>query len=241
MKYMGSKNRHANEILSIVLKNRKPGQWYVEPFVGGANLIDKVSGNRMGADIDADLILMWDAVSKGWIPPQVITEDDYMRLRNDCEMMIPLRGYAAFALSYGGKKWGGWCRDSLNKRNYVDESYRSALLQFPKLKDVIFKCCSYDQLQIPDQSIIYCDPPYFNTTKYKHSFDHSKFWEWVRIKTIEGHSVYVSEYNAPDDFVCVWQKEVNSSLTKNTGAKKTTEKLFRYNVWHLPHTDRTGV
>jgi len=48
MKYMGSKSRHAKEILSIILKERKPDQWYVEPFVGGANVIDKVDGKRLG-------------------------------------------------------------------------------------------------------------------------------------------------------------------------------------------------
>ena len=32
---MGSKNRIVNEILPIILKDRKPNQWYVEPFVGG--------------------------------------------------------------------------------------------------------------------------------------------------------------------------------------------------------------
>jgi len=36
MKYMGSKKRHAKELLPIILKDRQPGQWYVEPFVGGA-------------------------------------------------------------------------------------------------------------------------------------------------------------------------------------------------------------
>lgn len=29
-----------------------------------------------------------------------------------------------------------------------------------------------------------------------------------------------------DRFECVWQKEVNSSLTKDTGSKKNTEKLW---------------
>lgn len=50
MKYMGSKNRIAKDILPIILKERKPEQWYVEPFVGGCNIIDKVDGNRLGSD-----------------------------------------------------------------------------------------------------------------------------------------------------------------------------------------------
>lgn len=55
MKYMGSKARHAKELLPIILANRTEGQWYVEPFVGGANMIDKVNGNRIGADIKSIL------------------------------------------------------------------------------------------------------------------------------------------------------------------------------------------
>ena len=44
MKYMGSKNRIAKHILPIILKDRIENQYYVEPFVGGANMIDKVDG-----------------------------------------------------------------------------------------------------------------------------------------------------------------------------------------------------
>jgi len=55
MKYMGSKNRIAKEILPIMLKERNQRTW-VEPFVGGANLIDKVDGKRIGADINPYLI-----------------------------------------------------------------------------------------------------------------------------------------------------------------------------------------
>jgi len=43
-----------------------------------------------------------------------------------------------------------------------------------------------------------------------------------------GHDVFVSEYSAPDDFACVWSKEVNNSLTKDTGSKKGFECLFRH-------------
>ena len=50
MKYMGSKARFAKEILPITLQGRKPNQYYVEPFVGGCNIMDKVKGNRIGAE-----------------------------------------------------------------------------------------------------------------------------------------------------------------------------------------------
>jgi len=60
------------------------------------------------------------------------------------------------------------------------------------------------------------------------------FWEWCREKSLEGHTVFISEYNAPDDFEAVWEKEIPSSLTRNTGAKHGVEKLFVYSEKYLP-------
>ena len=57
MKYMGSKNRYAKEIIPIILENRKSlDQAYVEPFVGGANIIDKIEGVRIAGDKNRYLI-----------------------------------------------------------------------------------------------------------------------------------------------------------------------------------------
>ena len=86
--------------------------------------------------------------------------------------------------------------------------------------------CDSLEIEIPSNSIIYCDPPYASTTKYKDDFDHDKFWIWCEQKVKEGHSVYVSEYNAPNNWNCIWEKEITSSLTQDTGSKKATEKLF---------------
>lgn len=76
-----------------------------------------------------------------------------------------------------------------------------------------------------------CDPPYEGTTKYANDFDHNLFWNWVRNISKQGHTVFVSEYNAPDDFVCVWEKEAKSSLSANGkigGNKVSVEKLFKF-------------
>lgn len=42
MKYMGSKRSIAKYILPIIFQNDSPERWYIETFVGGCNLIDKV-------------------------------------------------------------------------------------------------------------------------------------------------------------------------------------------------------
>ena len=229
MKYMGSKARIAKHILPIMLKDREhDNQYFVEPFVGGANIIEHVTGKRIGADTNRYLVAMLKAASLGWLPPKNFTEDQYKELRlNKEKFPEELVGYVGFALSYGGKFFGGWCRDSAGNRNYVDEAYRNAVKQFPKLEGVEFVNCQYHELEIPTNSIVYCDPPYKNTTSYSSDiFDYNHFYNYCRGLKILGHSVYVSEYDMPDDFTIVWEKEISSSLTADTGSKKATEKLF---------------
>lgn len=227
MKYMGSKARHAKEILPIILADRQPGQWYVEPFVGGANVIDKVDGNRIGSDQHFYLIKLLDAMSKFdyWVPPLDVSEEDYKNAKTLDDPV--LKSYIGFCMSYGGKWFGGYRRDTSGKRNYSLEAYKNYMTQAPKLRGVVFKNCDYYDLELPDNSIIYCDPPYQGTTGYATgAFDHEKFWQWCRDRVNEGHKVFVSEYTAPDDWVAVWEKTVNNTLTKDTGSKKGVERLF---------------
>lgn len=233
MKYMGSKARHAKELLPIILKDHTPDMWYVEPFVGGANMIDKVdpqvAPKRLGCDVHEYLIALWQSVSKGWEPPSKFTEYEYNDIRkNKGSYPKDLVGYVGFALSYSGKWFGGWCRDGAGKRDYVTESFKNASKQFPALVGVHFQNKSVFDIDFTrcGKSTIYCDPPYAGTTKYKDDFDHERFYGWCRARHKEGHKVFVSEYNMPDDFICVWSKEVNNSLTKDTGSKKGIEKLF---------------
>lgn len=225
---MGSKNRISKHILPIMLPYRKEGQYWVEPFVGGGNLIDKVDGPRIGSDINKytieALISIRDNIDDLPKNNREFTEEHYKLLK---ENDYKYKGYAGFAFSYGGKWLGGWCRDGDNKRDYVAEAYRNAKKQSPLIQGVKFLHCGYSELDIPKNSIVYCDIPYKNTTSYKNSFNHELFWDWCRKIVNDGHTLFVSEYNAPDDFICVWEKKIVSSLTKNTGSKIGFEKLFK--------------
>lgn len=231
MKYMGSKARHAKHILPIILKNRKEGQWYVEPFVGGGNLIDKVTGNRIGGDSNLYVIealkLIRDNPNSLPKDRSEFTEEMYREIKKT-QNPVGLAGYAGYALSFGGKWFCGF-RKPTDKRDYIKEAWNNARKQSPLLFGVELSHAVYIDLEIPPNSIIYCDPPYEGTTEYsanKEKFDHEKFWDWVRQKSQEGHEIFVSEYKAPEDFKCVWQREISSSLDLNTGGKKAIEKLF---------------
>lgn len=233
MKYVGSKNRHSKEILQIILKNRKENQLYIEPFCGGCNIIDKVDNPRMANDSHFYLIEMWKAlVNKNWEPPQSISEAEYKHIQYNFKLYpSELVGFVGFCCSYSGKWWGGYARGKNSKgleRNYCLESYKNIMKQVPRLKGVGFRHEDYLELNIPNDSLIYVDPPYFQTTKYKDFINYNEFWNWIRY--ISKHNdVYISEYNAPSDFICLWQKEVNNTLVKHTGSKKGIEKLFKYN------------
>lgn len=233
MKYMGSKARFTKDILPIVLQNRKYKQWYVEPFAGGMNSICEVDGNRIANDIHYYLIEMWRMLSTGWVPEK-ITREKYKDVRdNKNNYPAYFVGWVGFNCSYSGKWFGGFAGETKTKigtvRDYQIEAINNVTKQVKKLDGVLFQNKPYHELSLPQNSIIYCDPPYEGTTKYNNDFDHDYFWNWVRDINKQGHTVFVSEYNAPNDFDCVWQKEAKSSLSSNGiigGNKLSVEKLF---------------
>lgn len=232
MKYMGSKARIAKYILPIILKDRKPDQWYVEPFVGGANMIDKVDGNRIGSDSNHYLMALLKSLQCGFQAPKNIDLQLYNHIRDNKEIYKDqVVGCVGFCFTYAAKWFGGFIGNSKDVvcvgRDRLGESYRSVERARLQVFDVKLFSCNYWELEIPDESIIYCDPPYANTTKYKDDFDHTKFWQWCRDMSDKGHQVFISEYNAPDDFECLWQKEIQSGLNTNS-TKKGIEKLFKY-------------
>ena len=239
MKYMGSKNRIAKHILPIILKDRKEEQCYVEPFVGGANTMDKVVGWRIAGEFNKYLVAMWQEIQKGWEPPSFVSEVLWRDVKEEMGNKYEdhFIAFVRLGCSFGADWNGGYARNVRKDRpdaellnsttkSYCRQSKNNIMKQVDALRGVEFVCSSYDQLHIPPQSIIYCDPPYAGTTKYKDDFDHDVFFEWCRDKAKEGHQVFVSEYNAPDDFVCVWEHEINNTLNNTAKTTKAVEKLF---------------
>ncbi len=238
---MGSKNRFSKELKPILTKNRKKNQYYVEPFAGGMNMIDKISGLRIANDNNKYLISMWKGLLSGRERPLSISKEFYSDVR-DCfngknqKYDNFLVGWVGFMGSANGRFFeGGYSGKSITKngkvRDYISESIRNIEKQLPNLNGVEFQSSDYTDMIIPPNSIIYCDIPYYGTKKYYTSknFDYDKFWQWCRVMTLSGHEVYVSEYNAPKDFKCIWEKSNTSSLKSNSvisGSKKSIEKLF---------------
>lgn len=239
MKYMGSKSRITKDLEPILTKHLTANRWYVEPFAGGMNMMCNINhSKRLASDKNNYLIAMWRFLCDGFEFPETISKEIYSEYRvkfnekgfnglGDTveEAMI---GWIGFMGSFNGRFYdGGYSGHDVNGRDYIGEQIRNTISQVNKLKGVEFWCGSYDSFEIPKNSVIYCDIPYKDTKQYSTSkdFNHDEFWLWCRRKTKYGHDVFVSEYQAPDDFVCVWQKQVTNAMnTKNT--YNPTEKLF---------------
>lgn len=228
MKYMGSKARYADQILPIVLAHRGGESLYVEPFMGGANTFHLVDGPKWGNDLNVDVVEMFKAIAEGWEPPTTVTEAEYEAAKTDYSNPR-LRGFIGIASSYGGKFFGGYARGKDGKgqpRNYTAESRRNVLRQAPGMRGAHLTSMSYLEMDIPDGSVVYCDPPYRGVTQYGGAFDSDKFWEWCAALSATC-SVFVSEYAAPRGWRCVWSADTHTSLAKRPdGCKRATERLF---------------
>lgn len=231
MVYVGSKARIADEILPIILENRKPGQLYAEPFMGGGNVICKVKGPRWGNDINKFVIEFFKAHLQGWTPPKHLTSTDHKWLRDNQDKADPvLVAYAGLMFSFRSKWFGGYMETTTyrgvatrsKERNEAHERYKNALKMIPFLKGVKLTSKSYSDLNLSD-AVVYCDPPYASTHDYQDKFDHKLFWSWVR-SVSRYNQVFVSEYHAPKDFKCIWSKEVKSNLGNSSLNK--IEKLW---------------
>lgn len=228
MRYMGSKARLVKHILPIILQDRQQGQTYVEPFCGGMNMMAKVKGKRIANDLHTQLIALWHAlIYENWQPPAYISETIYQLVKHK-PYVFPnyMVGYIGFN-SFGGKWFGGYPRDKQGKRNYWQEYRNNILKQVPLLKGVELKNECYTRLQIPKQSIIYCDPPYKNTTGYSITFNHGAFWMWCRLKHNQGHRIYISECQAPNDFKRVWEIPVKNTISNLKSSHKKGSRIER--------------
>ena len=220
----------------------KAGDTFVDAFCGGCNLLDKVPTefHRIGNDKNKYLIAMWVRLTHyGWIPPTKISRELYNKYREyfnekrfDNDTSISLYdaevGWYGFMGSFNGRFFdGGYSGHDVNGRDYIGEQIRNTLAQVTKLKGVDWYYSDYDKIPLLEHSTIYCDIPYKDTKQYSTSknFDYERFYDWCRRMKANGHRIFVSEYQMPDDFKCIWEKQITNAMNqKNT--YKPTERLF---------------
>ena len=241
MVYMGAKTKYASSIVPILQKaiDDHEVNTYIECFVGGANIIDKINcANRFGYDRSDTLIALlsqaaedWDKVLKDgsrelWDKGKAYVKDGIMPE----DMMLAEIGAMEFFASFSNGGFPRGYAKNTDKRNYFQEAYRNMEKQAPNLKGIHFGCQNYWELAPVTGAVIYLDPPYAGTKHYgyanqeKMNYDH--FWQWVR-ELSKNNYVFISEQSAPEDFEIVWHKDVKRTVGKDNNFA-AVEKLFRY-------------
>jgi DNA adenine methylase len=127
MKYQGSKNRHGKEILDAIKKDCDYYSYdnWIEPFVGGANMIDKVNGIiRYGYDKNEYVIELLRHVQAGGELPDYIDELQYKFVKDNKDLQ-------GFAINFPKEKMErkpDWIRvKAPQSKGYFETSFNSVL------------------------------------------------------------------------------------------------------------------
>ena len=241
MQYMGGKTRIAKRLSAAILENSESRKYYLEPFVGSCAVFKENVPHfewSVAGDAQPDLIEMWNAlVFDGWTPPGDLSNEEWRSLRDEQEPSA-LRAFAGFNCSYAGRFFEGYARDRTGKTNFADKGRRGLLLDRDAIRQGNigrFRNWTYDRWEPRPGTVIYCDPPYAGTKTYSSKrarvpeFNHTSFWERVREWERRGCEVFISEYEAPEDFRTVYEvQKIQSTKRPEQGRDKVTEKLFRW-------------
>jgi DNA adenine methylase len=236
MQYLGGKSKIGPQIVELLNSVRKPGQTYIEPFMGGlwvTYLTGPWGCPRFASDSNPYIVTLYKKLQEGWEPPTEISEEQYQHYKKNQDVYDPLTAFIGIGCSFAGKWFGGYARDSKfnpKPNKYAGQAARSLKKKIDRCKDVVFSCMDYKEAlsMAPPESLIYLDPPYANTTKYKQgAFNHDEFWNTVR--EYSGlHDIYISEYTAPDDFKETLVLPTKTSLRTADGADPRIEKVFKW-------------
>lgn len=232
---MGSKARFAKHIAPIVNNalGNSSGIIY-EPFCGGCNLTTHFKGKVIANDINENLIELFKDAIKGRAFPAYVSREMYNAAKSG-QMDKALTAYIGFCASYNGRYFEGYVGNGHpiangKFRNYQQEAIKNFLDTAERLRDMEsleLTSVPYYEMEIEDNSVVYCDPPYMGSKGYKAgSFDHEKFWAWADT-VARNNVVFVSEYSTlSESFIPVWEMEAETTVGRTK--KKATEKLFMY-------------
>jgi len=247
MKYLGGKKilgKYISEVIKAFTNDTQITS-YIEPFCGALGVFVHMTDHFnkcYASDLHGDLIEMWKKVQNGTFrPPKTMTEERFLKIK-EYKSPNSMKAFVGFGCSFGGKYFGGYAQKYTNgkKEDFLKEATNSIRKIAPKIQNATFKCQSYDAWK-PTKSIIYCDPPYVHgkfPVKYRTStkkyleFDSEKFWNQVR-KWSKHNVVFVSEKTAPDDFIAIWKKRKQRSISQSKKTRFKDKNTKKYSIEQL--------
>ena len=241
--WLGSKRRIANQLIPLLEGIRAEGQVYVEPLCGGCNSLIRMKNPRIGNDVNHYWISALIATQNGWSPPSEYTKEDYNLLRKNPYSYPPeLVGWACSQWAFGGRWMGSMdsrMTGRVGKGGVVATAYRKIDALRSCIQGVDFVCSDYKKLEVPPNSLIYCDPPYMSSTSGNDnyivsSFDFDEFVTWMKQKANEGHTVLFSEFVDFDDprFLKLFEKPQTTNFGNKGCLRTEFERVYLVEPQH---------
>ena len=107
MQYMGGKSRISNDISNIINKFTA-GNQFVSLFCGTCAIESKITAaKKVCNDLHPYLISLLTAVQNGYKLPDIVTREDYVRVKENKDEDKALTGFVGFGCAFGGKWFGG--------------------------------------------------------------------------------------------------------------------------------------
>ena len=229
--YRGSKNQIADKIIEQL----PPAKHFYDVFAGGCAITHAalLSGKYKyihASDIDTrGMRLFWDGIEGEF------KDEDRWITREDFHRQKATNPYIALCWSFSNNMEDYlYGKDIENvKKNFFEkrEAYTRNVGRLNRvnknigmnIESVTFAKCSFEKVDILEDSVVYCDIPYRNTQcSYRYNFDYEEFYKWA-----ENHkNCYVSEYEMPNDrFKIIYEIE-KIQLTSNSNNKRAKERLY---------------
>lgn len=242
--YMGSKWRLADWILSYLpdtpIDAPKDGERvFVDLFAGGCAMTHAaIKSGRFDKVIANDLSFAPQVFKKAveygaydwkeWVSREEFKALDTNTVDGLAKALMFGFGYKTYSYGYSNQKAqiyknifecvvngdasNGRC-NSLERLRVFESLHHSC-----DLSRLVISNTDFANVDIPDGSIVYCDPPYLNTSKYDSHFDYSFFEDWLaRIDC----PVFVSEFSCPTGCALIVSRTRNCSMAKSNDVKRT--------------------
>mgnify|MGYP000941190130 CR=1 FL=1 len=241
MIYQGSKARLAKYINPIINKIIKENNIYtfVDACCGGCNIIANPkypikAKELLAYDNNKYLIALLNKFK--YNKPNLfemgrITKEDYERTKdkviNNKEVTEWYAGFVGFFTTFGAGFFNGFVNEEVTKRNRVELCYNNIIKQNFSEIDIVNK----DVFDINiKNALIYIDPPYTNTKKYKTNFDYQKFWDKTK-ELAKDNIVLVSEQTLPQniDYEILFEKELKMTMNRHGSYRTRKEYLIKIN------------
>lgn len=111
----------------------------------------------------------------------------------------------------------------------LESTERHDRISYPpiSLDTLTWSATDYQDVPIPENSVIYCDIPYKGTNRYAGKgadFDHDRFYEWVLRQT---QPIFISSYDMPkEDFKVIAEYSRVDTLSATNNSLRVTERIF---------------